>query len=112
MGVIHDKPATHPTPWKWNGEDGGIVATTALLDATGAEVVYVLDAGDWGVSIQICNPNVRALLAAAPEMADLLRRALFETQPNGVCGDIHETDDWRERMKALLDRIDAAKAAT
>ena len=103
MGVIHDKPAPHPAPWRWQPRTGN------LEDANGNAVLWAMSTNSEDGVIGTDSDVVRALLAAAPEMEDLLRRALYETQPNGVCGDIHETDDWRKRMKALLDRIDATQ---
>lgn len=93
------KPVEHPAPWYWaqDGDEFSLWDSSHRLVALADSEHEIVEA-------------VRVLIAAAPEMEALLQRALFETEPNGVCGDIHETDDWRERLKALLARIDAAKA--
>ena len=57
------------------------------------------------------SPNLEATkvrIESANEMEVLLRAAAYETQPNGICGDIHCTGTFREDLLALLARIDAA----
>ena len=91
----------NPGPWEWRQRGNGLF----LVDAIGWTMLSIELQPDWKPSI---SPAAWATIAAAPEMLALLRIAAYETQPNGVCGDIHTTGTFRADMLALIARIDAA----
>lgn len=93
---------TPAVPWSWDSNCG----EWGLWDAAGNPLVMEYHFVEGNL-----DPYVEAMTSAAPELEKFLIRALYETQPNGVCRDIHETDDWRQRAQALLDGIAAARKA-
>jgi len=110
----------HPPPWRWEEyETGG----WWLSDATGREII-----DDSGMAKHV-PADVRALVAAAPEMADLLRYCehILDREDEPItrgcmfqveCADApaddlarHIRPCWPCRWRALMKRLDEARKA-
>lgn len=119
-----DKPAPEPPPpWRWEGvsdfiaRDNGARCYTALelVDANGDPVVTVNSAD----TLDVASARVRAVIAAAPEMAALLRE-MYDSQAIVMDGETNQVRDLRrdgmrrgfEKIGPLLARIDAAGKPT
>lgn len=108
----------HPAPWRWERDpdraagigqslfaaDMKIVGSWYLLDANGRrlvdkEMVFHLDG----------EPSLRALIAAAPEMEELLRTFVNCVAPLPVRNLDLNLGTAYSRASALLARIDGAK---
>ena len=111
----------HPGPWRWNTHSDGIVATTTIKDANGEVVLSAAPGIVEGLPyLKIASARARTLIAAAPEMATLLRWALSVIEnygedegywPRAASRDGDERIDPTERMKSIADllaRIDEA----
>ena len=53
------------------------------------------------------NETIAAQLAEAVKF--LRETVTYETQPNGICGYVHDDSGFRDRLRGLLARIDAEK---
>lgn len=82
-----------PGPWRWGERDGS--RTNCLYDRDGMCVMDEFEGID--------DEHDRRLIAAAPEMAELLRDAIDDGERGA-----RTYDTWRERVRALLAPIDGA----
>lgn len=88
--------AHSPGPWRW--EDGKIV------DVNGHPPIFVDSSAAWEAGDEVvgyCVPQDARLIAAAPEMLELLRDA-----GQWYCGELPDGTDRRSAIAALLARID------
>ena len=84
-----------PGPWKWKDYDATPQAQQALFTEDGSETVLFHQA-NW----KVCAADAR-LIAAAPEMAELLAKAV-RTQADPK---YHTPTHWVAESAALLARI-------
>lgn len=97
-----DRAPAHPAPWRWVGEPG---LDDHLADANGRMLIWPSNMS--GIA---ADDGVRELVAAAPEMAALLRESLpvREATCGYTCvGPLCANDEpcWEHRRQALVARL-------